>query len=548
MELVTKVRTYGAEAISYLLPLLEHDDAAVRELAAYTMIDIEGLSSEHFGALREAAENEVGWIYRVLARLGTPQAIDYLVEKFRKRPSSGSALAEALRMLGAKGAISIAELLACLEQCDERLPRAVSSVFRGLNEDGSSAIPRLMEIATDERFHISSRREAISSIGEIGESSGGVVPQLIALKESTPPFAHTIDRALIDIGVEEALPGIIHRLPSDSYYALRDLITLGDKGYDAGPIVLNYLDDPDWDVRVIAAEALGHIGYLPAVPNLVDILSGGHDWKLDYAAILSLARLEQEQLLDELERVHNSHWYSPVREVARVSIQHIRTGAAIDLSHWWRFGRAENSPETCTGVAYETIEELEGTKLYSSRDEDRKQLEILSYDIEVVGVGAAEGTEPNDNGIIEITPENMVEYVEIIEQVPNIGLKVPNGWLVGASRGEWGGEIVHVASNGDRLFLVNENVEDIFPLGDKIIATAGLAHLSSNRGMLLEIKESEDGVYSASPWRRLPGEPVSSWLIEGNKLLVNTRGAGSVVVDADGTLSMAECTIVNEDS
>lgn len=34
---------------------------------------------------------------------------------------------------------------------------------------------------------------------------------------------------------------------------------------------------------------------------------------------------------------------------------------------------------------------------------------------------------------------------------------------------------------------------------------------------------------------------TSSWLIEGNELLVNTYGGGSIVVDGDGALRMAEC-------
>ncbi|MCG8370775.1 MAG: hypothetical protein MJA32_09725, partial [Proteobacteria bacterium] len=277
----------------------------------------------------------------------------------------------------------------------------------------------------------------------------------------------------------------------------------------------------------------------PASPALAKVLADQDDWKLIYAASLSLGRLEADEFIDDLERVRNSHWYPPVREIAESAIQYIRTSKAMDEGEWWHFSTVENAPETCETVSYRSIDEPEGTKLYS--DDDQKELQKLSYQTAIYSYGAPEGTEPNEAGIIEVTDENMVEHVEYVEQVPNLALRTPAGWLVGADRGEWGGELVYVPDKGDATVLYNGNIEDIFTLDGQLVAISGLAHMIGNRGVLLRIDEDQAAKYSVVPWKRLPGAPHSSWLIEGGELLINTYGGGSVVIDAKGNLRMAEC-------
>lgn len=538
-DLARRVREFGPDAIPHLMGLLRHENAAVRQLAGYTIRNMDGLAPEHLEVLMWAMENGAGWIPPAIARIGTKEAIDFLVNDLRRHPEKNTQVTYAFRILGTRGASPVAELLACAHDCDEKVLDAAVFVLGELGEHAVAAIPRLLEIAGSDEFTLTSRRYATAAIGRIGASAEPKVPDLLALRRREPLLASAIDNALVEIGSSEAVASLLVSLPDHPMYVLRDIKSLGKNGYDAGPAVLDYLEDPDWDVRVIAADTLGRIGYGSASSTLARTLTDEDDWKLVYAASISLGRLNADEFIDELESVRSTHWYPPVRAIANSAIQHMQTGEGLDEADWWHFAPVENSPETCDAVSYRTVNEREGTKLYA--DHDHEHLKALSYLTSIYSYGAPEGTEPNEHGVIEVTAENMVEYVEPVLQVPDLALKVSNGWLVGSDRGEWGGELVHIPASGQRIVLYDGNVEEIFPLGSQIVATTGLAHLGMNSGFLLRIEEIESGRFSATPWKRLPGAPVSSWLIEGGELLVNTRGGGSIVVGSDGALRMAEC-------
>lgn len=542
-DLAKKVLRYGPDAIPHLIVLLEHENPGVRKLAGYTIRDIDGLGPEHLDPLMRARENGDGWIPPAIARIGTQEAMEFLADDLRKRPQTHTQVTYAFRILGARGAPLIAELFACTDDCNERVFDAALFVLGELGEDAVGVIPRLLEIAEDSRFMPASRQSAIVGIGQIGPDGEPYVPKLLALRENVSLLASAIDYALLLIGSSEAVSSLLQALPNDAEYVLSDIGRLGKNGYDAGPAVLAYLADPEWDIRVTAASTLGHIGYTPASSALANALSDTDDWKLVYAASLSLARLDADDFVEALELVRATHWYPPVRDIADSAIQHIKTGRVIDEEDWWQFSTVENSPEICDAVGYVTVEESQDTKLYASSDTE--ELEKLSYQTAIYSYDAPEGTEPNENGIIEVTDQNMVEHVEHVQQVPELALRVSTGWLVGADRGEWGGELAHISELGESTVLYNENIEDIFPLGDQIVATSGLAHMVSNQGVVLRIDEDESGQYSVVPWKRLPAAPVSSWLIEGGELLVNTYGGGSVLIDADGNLRMAECASVS---
>jgi hypothetical protein len=78
-------------------------------------------------------------------------------------------------------------------------------------------------------------------------------------------------------------------------------------------------------------------------------------------------------------------------------------------------------------------------------------------------------------------------------------LRVRGGWLVGADRGEWGGELVFLGDDGIQRKLLDENVQDIVQLGSRYVAVTGLAHLTLNHGMLYEVGPDEGGSWRAPP-------------------------------------------------
>ena len=192
-----------------------------------------------------------------------------------------------------------------------------------------------------------------------------------------------------------------------------------------------------------------------------------------------------------------------------------------------------------------TAKVRKGSKLYPQ--EGQKELERLAYESSITSYGPPEGTEPDKNGVMKVTGDDLVEHVEKVRQVPNVALKVPDGWLAGTDRGEWVGELVHIPVQGDLNVLATQNIDDLFYVRDRIVALSGMAHMMINEGFLLRVEKNDTGRYTARMWKRLPASPTSAWLIEGQRLLVNTEDGGSVIVDRDGNIRMAECLRVRKD-
>lgn len=159
-------------------------------------------------------------------------------------------------------------------------------------------------------------------------------------------------------------------------------------------------------------------------------------------------------------------------------------------------------------------------KYYSSDDE--AVLKSLEYPSEVVGW--------NEKG----------RHVEKITQLPHVALKVPEGWLVGASRGEWGGEAVFIRTGSPPQTVINDNVEDIYEMPFGYVVTAGLAHLSLNRGAIYVVNISEAGHPKAEVLFALAGQPETSWKLSDGRLLVNMSDS-SVLLDQHGYLHRVRC-------
>lgn len=143
--------------------------------------------------------------------------------------------------------------------------------------------------------------------------------------------------------------------------------------------------------------------------------------------------------------------------------------------------------------------------------------------------------------MIEVTPENIIEHKTSLEQVPDLALRVEGGWLVGSNRGEWGGELVFIGDDGAKVRVLSANIEDIYQLGDEIIATTGLAHLGSNSGMIFKLFYDKNNGWTAQEWIKLPGSPQSSWFVETRELLINVLRGGSILLSKDGTMRIAPC-------
>ena len=184
-KLAEAVQGYGAEAVPYLVQLLDNGNENARQLAGYTLCDIDGLKPEHLPALIRARRRGDGWIPRAIAHVGTPEAVECLVDDLKQNPQNQTQVTAALSSLGAKAAPALAELLACMESCNDDL-LDVSSFVLAEMKDGAPlvVVPRLLQIAGDGRYALSARRHAVAAIGALGGRAQDFAPQLNALKKA----------------------------------------------------------------------------------------------------------------------------------------------------------------------------------------------------------------------------------------------------------------------------------------------------------------------------------------------------------------------------
>ncbi|MGY1459785.1 MULTISPECIES: HEAT repeat domain-containing protein [unclassified Luteimonas] len=536
------------DAVDALIPLLKDPDERVAELAAYLLRDATVIDPKYLPQIIEGLDRGLGWLPPALARIGTDGAANEAVDRYLVSDSApNNQEAYALELLGQRAIPFIVARAACDQPCRDDTHELLGAVLRRMGPERAAAGPGLMRIASDRSSSPQMAQGALGMIAQLGTDGLALEEDLLRERGDAPYLAPWIDQALV--GIQSPRAGLIfaERLANQpDARALRDLADVGIAGRDAGPAVLGILErEPG--LRALAALTLGYIGYVQATPALVGALEDPVDVRVAWAAANALGRLGAGDALTALDHTAAAHWYTPVRDVAREAAVAIRSGTpfaerqpedgfASDFFAVWSINRGLPECER----RYDAEPESSRTKLYSATASRR--LGQLKYPTEVVSYGAADEEEQKEAGadIIKVHQGNLMERREPIEQTPHVALRVDDGWLVGGSRGEWGGELMFVGDDGRFQEVLGDNVQDIHRLGDRIVATTGLAHLSLNGGRVVELERRPDGQWRADTWRVLPGAPSAS-VMTPEGLFVPVIGGGAILMGADGVMQMADC-------
>lgn len=123
----------------------------------------------------------------------------------------------------------------------------------------------------------------------------------------------------------------------------------------------------------------------------------------------------------------------------------------------------------------------------------------LGYPVQVVGYGE--------------TGKN----VATIRATPDFVLPAFGGELLGADRGEWGGELMFRDRDGALSRLLGRNVRGIVQMPFGIVVFTGLAHLSSSTGGIYSVARRADGTMAATLIHKLDGAPSAiRWTTQGD--------------------------------
>jgi len=523
-----RFQSLGSGALPVLLQLLEDSNASVRQLAGFVVSDMPGLGPQHLPALFRAVENGDGWLPSTIGQIGTPAARDFLLEQLRKKPEQSTQVTAGLERLGASVAPGLAAFFQCGLASDDDLLYASCSVLEAIEDKAASAVPILSSIAADKSRNNRASLIAIQCLGRLGRVAADAVPTLLQIESSSDAAAQGKAReAILEIGGPGTAEVIRKTLltSKDKPLVLLRIAGLGERGRDLGPSVKESLSSDDESERVEAANALGRIGYAESWRLLAAALKSEDDPLLAGAAAEALGRLGVQEARVALEEVAIRYWYPSVRVASRRALSALKGQYRYPLA-------GSQGPSTRFSTyfgAADAIESCASEAAFPKAPPDPGQLDsgrarALVYDSEVVGFG----------------PEGRV--AKPIKVTPHVGVRLSDGWVLGDDRGEWGGELVSKQDARPAVKLLEDNIQDLyrFPNG-RIVAVAGLAHHSLNKGRVYEVRCTGAAHCFVRWWKQLPSAPRDSWLTTSGELLINTYRGGSIIVNQDGRMTMAPC-------
>jgi HEAT repeat protein len=466
------------------------------------------------GAIGEAAQASMPLLLKLAE---SDSSYKDAVDRSFRAMTTPETIAEVLRRLGECPGLSVSR--ADFEKCKR--------VY------GESLVGSLIEFISLRQGNKDAIALAVCLLGEIGPNARQAVPLLLKLAEEDPgSYQFAVAGALLAMGAPQAAPGVLKMLeerPDRSF--IRHIARLGKLGKPAGPGLVRCLERDDWELRLDAARAIGDIGYIEGAPHLIKLLSESDDWRLVFVAAKSLGRLRAAEAVGPLTELSKSHWYPPVREAAKEAILVIEGQAAYPenssdpvgfLFEYDEYMRVEaRSVPSSIGIG---PQEAGQSPVADPNSLDQKQLAKLVYE--------------EQQGRSDVDGEGRsVEKYDTFKRVPQVGIRVSDGYLVGFDQGEFGGELLFIDLAGKRTSLW-ENTQGVHKMPFGIVAVTGYGHLT-NRGMLVKVFRGQDGTWQASRWKSLPGCPGGSVLLANGNLWIGCGSNGCVELTPSGELKMA---------
>ena len=554
--LIEEIVGFGPEALPDLMELMDDEKRAVTVVTAEAIEEIvdemDTLDEKFLPAILQGLEHDHSGLLNVLAKIRTPAARRaYLSHYLIERSLPDNQLKSERARLGADKVITVIESDGGVESRRFFLMGAALGSFT--EEDGRLAASELLKVFFEKETTLERRKAILVVISELGPAALGVEEEIITIWENEEDLKDEAAQALIGIGSKKAGQLLGEQLKaSPDIYLLRDIAEKGVVAEGAGTEVAKLLESSDWDLRLGAARTLGFIGFRGADERLMELLGNPVDVRLNYVAAESLGRLKSDASLEALAKTAENHWHSAVRAAAKKAVGKIQSASDYEWEYApWNFASGYFDYQH---LGVELPEEyripaiVEPQSLRALSGDDPKFIERLRYPREILSLATdedikqaakSEDGKTTANGVTVVKEDNAFFLRKEILQEPWLGLRVPDGWLLGGSRGEWGGEIVFKGEGDQYYEILKDNVIGLFTLGERIIAVTGLAHLTLNSGLIYELK-LVDGKWRAERWRALPGAPQSVGKLQNGEIMVATEGGGGLVLSEDGVLRMVE--------
>jgi len=536
-QFAKRLETFGEPAKREILKRATGSDKGWRELAGWLLMYCQSFDERDVPALIAALHADPGGgAARPLGLIGTPEAIDALVEDVRLHGAESQS-GWALSQLGDRVFPYLLPLLS-----DDKQWHAAASIMRDMKSKEGDNLDVWLALALDPGKPERDRVGALRGIGILGSSAKQVAPQLrplLSLNYGEGPIPETtvqVLTAMADPTVVSAT--IVACEPStdpfegslDSSICLTRAAAFGDGIFPYANLILTKftysLAGAD---RANGASLLGYIGYASAKQRLLELLKDP-DWRVVFAAIRSLGWLGAKDAVVALSKTEKSHWLADVRAEASRVISALQSPAGVLPRPTIRGGTLENPPDVLAL-------EVEAT---SAPDVAPCQSGRWLWN-------GAEFGEPHD--------------VRMALQIPSRD-GLPAGTLIGRDNGEWGGEVKWEAGTAKPLFVAVGNVEGFEPDRNGVIVVIGsggiwtdynargptsdenesftISNGPGGSGYALGLSRDSTGAWRVNEVARFPRAAFGLRSI-GRDLFAVWSGNRAVVFSSRGIAGVAQC-------
>ena len=513
---VLKAR-FGRKARDELLKKTVGDHGGWRNFAGGVLRYWNDWSVDDVPLLKQALElNPGGSIAHVLAEIGSEQAIVALFDDLT-RSGGENQTGFALRNLGpnvlnyalpALSTPSYAEL-------PEGAPHtegwpAVASLIGSFGSRATFIADKWISLANRRRATNSERIAALRGLaamnGYLGEK-GTVLRRLLRSRD------HGISEQAYITLVSTYDPTVARRFagackPSgdkwdeyvfSSFDCLSQLSDFGSNARDAGDLIIPFLDASNKTEQLFGIEALGLIGYEPAIAKIETYLESP-DWRLAYASVRALAQLKSKSSIPKIESAIQHHWLWELNAYSERAV-----GLLVRNQPY-----SEHLSDPFLGQFHGGFGNYNAP--YDGSRECKWQ--VWTYRDKQITF-----ERPRDRG----------------KKIP-----FPDGEMVGTDRGEFGGNLTWKSDDGSELVLVNNNTIDIFPIDDGFISIHGISHLTISYGFAVHVTRGEDGVFSAEEIARFPSAAYQVKQLGEEMFAANADGR-VFIFSKDGIKEAAYC-------
>jgi HEAT repeat protein len=457
---VSNLKRFGVPMRRALLERAVGADFRSRQLADLLLNAWDGWTQDDVPELAKVlAANHGGMIAHALGKIGTPKAIEALVNDLR--PGDPGQSDYVLSKIGPPAVPFLFPLLG-----DPDLADPAARVITSMGRAAVSFADGWSRLALDSGQPIKVRVGALRGIAALGSAARASTDRLHPLLAAPETeLRSAVGQTLLAVGDPAGIQAIAAKChpeaaPMDYYgwlpstACLQDLQRFGSDAAVAGPQVLPFLQSKNSDERLMGAITFGVIHFRPASFYLREALNDP-DWRVVYAAARALGRLRAAEATPDLRAVANTHWLPEVRRIANASLE------AMEVPPNMPTPALEPSKRT---IFYSGSGHADYVDTYVLDEVPPCAQRLWQWQSIEFGFSKSRRT-----------PDSYTITARI---------KKPPGLLTGVNRGEFGGGLVWHPDAGSSVDLFKDlGVSGVEPDDDGAVFISGLNHMGFNFGI-----------------------------------------------------------------